>query len=212
MTPSRLPRHYDALTPWERLPLIVAASARADDVEVDRLIRSAPTHGCRVRDYWGLAEALNELVTNYLLEQLDLVASYLQVMTFREQEPLPSARKAQRQQQQQQEQRCLLSRMQVYQFVVRADGWKQLCAELSIDPDVLLRGQPGFDTLVRFEEQVRPIAFNAEEARVCLRGIVARHGGENEPSGSGREYRLDTAADVARSMREFLEKRRDAWR
>jgi hypothetical protein len=94
---------------------------------------------------------------------------------------------------------------------VRADGWKQLCAELSIDPDVLLRGQPGFDTLVRFEEQVRPIAFNAEEASACCRERVARrHGGKNEPSGSGREYRLVTAADVARSMREFLEKRRDA--
>jgi len=96
------------------LPLIVAASSRADDVEVDRLIRSAPRHALRVPDYWGLAEGLKELATYYLLEQLDLAASYWQVMTFREQGPLPSARKAQRQHQQQQEQRWQLTQMQAY--------------------------------------------------------------------------------------------------
>jgi len=42
MNTASLARHYDALTPWERWPLLIAAEARADDVEHDRLAQSAP--------------------------------------------------------------------------------------------------------------------------------------------------------------------------
>jgi hypothetical protein len=61
MTTKKLSRYYQTLTPWERLPLIVAASERGDAVEREQLVRSSLRHGFRVPDYWGLAEELDEL-------------------------------------------------------------------------------------------------------------------------------------------------------
>ena len=41
MNTSAVARYYETLTAWERLPLIVAASARADDLECE--VRSFQT-------------------------------------------------------------------------------------------------------------------------------------------------------------------------
>src|ERR1700680_3357005 len=71
MNTNGLIKHYDLLTPWERLPLTVAALARGDDVEVELLGRSAPKLGLRVGNYWGLLDGLNGLATTYMLRQLD---------------------------------------------------------------------------------------------------------------------------------------------
>lgn len=51
MNTDCLARCYGTLTPGERVPLLLAASARADAVEQDRLARSAPKHGFRLPDY-----------------------------------------------------------------------------------------------------------------------------------------------------------------
>ena len=88
MNTNGLARRYEALTPWERLPLLVAASARGDEVERDRLARSAPQHDFRVPDYWGLCEGLEELATMYLLHQLELAALYGRVVGLLERRPL----------------------------------------------------------------------------------------------------------------------------
>ena len=48
---------------------MAAAAARGDAVEGDRLARSAPRMDCRVPDYWGLCEGLEELATLYLLRR-----------------------------------------------------------------------------------------------------------------------------------------------
>jgi hypothetical protein len=45
MNTKGLARHYAILTPWERLPLILAASARGDEQERSRLATSAPRVG-----------------------------------------------------------------------------------------------------------------------------------------------------------------------
>jgi hypothetical protein len=37
-----LAKMYDQLAPWERGPLMIAAEARGDQAEFDRLNRSAP--------------------------------------------------------------------------------------------------------------------------------------------------------------------------
>jgi hypothetical protein len=142
MNTNGLARHYKALTPWERLPLIAAASVRADEVERNRLTRSAPTHDLRVPDYWGLGEGLEELATLYLLHQLDLAALYWRIAGHLDRRPLVRAQKRNRR-------RRLRNglRMLAYRCVMRADGWKLLCAGLQVDPEGVLRDMPGHETV-----------------------------------------------------------------
>jgi hypothetical protein len=59
----------------------------------------------------------------------------------------------------------------------------------------------------------RLLAFNAEEARAFLRESVEI--GQSlgaDTSGLQEEPRLETAAEVARTMREYLQTRLDMWR
>ncbi len=57
MNTNSLARHDEILTPRERLPLIMAASARGDEAEAQRLAHSAPLVSLRVPDYFGLAKS-----------------------------------------------------------------------------------------------------------------------------------------------------------
>src|SRR5262249_3447420 len=130
MTTNGLAKHYNRLSPWERLPLMYAAEARGDDVEHDRLIRSAPKLGFGIANHWGLVQGLEDLAKYYLLDQLDSAAFYWRVQSFLEQEPLPGMKKEARKREKRLWQGLQTS---AYRFVVRADGWKLLCAELGID-------------------------------------------------------------------------------
>jgi hypothetical protein len=210
MNSDHLARYYETLTPWERLPLIVAACERGDAVEEERVARSAPRNGFRLPDYWGLAEGLNDLARLYLLRQLDLVAFYWRFTAILDREPLgrPS-----RQERQRDERLWQILKMLCYCYVVRADGWRRLCTELHIDPVVLLKELPGYDAVQQMEQVARQLAFSAEEALAFLRGEAeARRPAEEETPAVRREYKIDTAADVAQSMRAYLQERLDEWR
>jgi hypothetical protein len=188
----------------------VAAWARGDAVDEDRLARAAPKNGFRVPDYWGLAEGLDDLVQLYLLGQLDLAAHYWRRAGLLDQEPLgrPS-----RQERQRDKRRWQLLKLLAYGFVVRADGWRLLCAQLPLDPEVLLKELPGYDAVGQMEQVARLLAFSAEEALAFLRADAAanRPAEDNRPA-VRREYQMDTATDMAQSMRAFLQARLDAWR
>jgi hypothetical protein len=207
MNTNGLARHYKALTPWERLPLIAAASVRGDEVERDRLARSAPRRDFRVPDYWGLCDGLEELAVVYLLRQLDLAALYWRVAGGLERRPLFRGRKRHRRRR-----RRLRDglRMLAYRCATRADGWQLLCAGMHVDPEAVLGGMPGHETVLRMVEEARLAAFGAEEAAAYLRAkkeAVPAQGAETPEV--ARSYHVDTAEDVARAMRECLEARLD---
>jgi hypothetical protein len=208
MNTASLARHFDALTPWERLPLLVAAQVREDEVEHDRLARSAPKHLFHVPDYWGLVEGFEDLATLYVLRQLDSAAFCWRLMAFLEQGLLFDDKKGRRQP----ERLWKMIKLETHKFVVRADGWKLLCAELQVAPDFMLRQLPGNENVCRMEGQARLLAFSAEEAVSYLRELFERvqFAKDREPP-VRREYRLDTATDVARSMREALNERLASW-
>jgi hypothetical protein len=209
MNTNGLARHYKALTAWERLPLIAAASVRGDKVERDRLARSAPKHDFRVPDYWGLCERLEELATLYLLRQLDLAALYGRVAARLGRRPL--FRGGKRQGRRRRRLRDGL-RMLAYCCVTCAEGWKLLCAGLHMDPEVILGDMPGQETVRRMVEEARLAAFSAEEAAAYMRARKeAAPAQEAETPEVGRSYHIDTAEDVAWAMRESLEARLD-WR
>jgi hypothetical protein len=196
-----LARHYDVLTPWERLPLLVAAEARGDEVEHDRLLRSAPKQGFQVPDYWGLVEALEGLAKLYLLRQLDSAVGFWRWLGSLEQDLLGDRDP------QHEERLWKLIKLEAYQVVVRAEGWKRFCQELQVDADFLVGKLPGSATLAHTEGQARLLAFTAAEARVYLRELFER----SNPPDVRRAYHLDTAADVAAAMRETLDEHVRLW-
>jgi hypothetical protein len=195
---SVLSRHYDALHPWERLPLICAASARGDEVEADRLVRSAPRLSWQLPDYYWLADGLREQAVQYLLEQLNAGSFFweaLHLLALKNQvtydvptSSLPS-----------------WLRLFAYTVVARAEGWRIFCAELPLDGHAFLRLLPGYAALGRLEEAAPAFAFSQEEAVAYLRDN-ARTDGDANPDHE-RKVSIDGPAQIAAAMREALEER-----
>jgi hypothetical protein len=200
MNTNGLARHYDQLTAWERLPLLLAALNRGDEAEADRLTRSAPTRPALVPHYYGLWEGLTLLSVVHRLQQLDLAyrlacaTALLASGRAEGEEPLRHVQ------------------MHAFRFILGADAWKLFCAELHIDPEAILGHLPGCDLVRGMEEAAREVAFTPEEALAWLRRPVeAAEAAAGKAPAARREYRMDTAADVAREMREFLEERAGRW-
>jgi hypothetical protein len=209
MNTTNLARHYEVLTPWERLALLVAAAGRADEVEGRRLAQSAPKVGFRLPNYWGLADGLESLAKLYLLRQLDAAALYWRVMGVLNQEPLGEETATE---QQRHDRLWRAIQTLAFRFVVRADGWKLLCRQLQIDPVVVLRELPGCETVCQMEGVARLIACTAEEALAWLQeGAAGDAEAQEESPQERRQYRLDSAEEVARSMRSFLEGELAGW-
>jgi hypothetical protein len=88
MNTNCLAKLYDRLTPHERLPLIVAASARDDETERQGLAHSAPCDRFRLPDYHGLAEGLLLLSLFHVTQLLDLAVMYWRTTALLEDIPL----------------------------------------------------------------------------------------------------------------------------
>jgi hypothetical protein len=163
MNSKGLAKLYDRLTPRERLPLILAASARDDDVEGQRLAQSAPRMALRLPDYHGLGEELFLASLFHLIGVLDVTALFW----------LTQGRLAEWQAWTDEDE--LLNRMDAkvrmlaYVLTVKLDGWRRFCAEFQIDPDLLLHDLSGYETTKRSEEAARLLAFSVDEARAWLR-------------------------------------------
>jgi len=63
--------------------------------------------------------------------------------------------------------------LHAYLFLVESEGWNRFCAELNLDPDVLLRDVPGYDTVKVAEKIARVLAYTPEEAAQAVR---SQHG------------------------------------
>jgi hypothetical protein len=204
MNSNGLARHYDKLTPRERLPLILAADARGDETEVGRLVSSAPAAGYRLRDFHGLGQALDRLAAWHLLELLDLAAVYWQVLGAHAVEGSPSRGK------EAEAGRNHLGgkvKLAAYLFTARLDGWRQFCCGLNIDPEHLLAALPGYEMLTRTEGAARGMAFTQEEASGWLRHQFA----DAAPPGATLEPEVVTADGVALELAETLDGLAARW-
>jgi hypothetical protein len=183
-----LAKHYGSLTPRERLPLIMAASARGDEQERLRLVTSAPKVAYRVPDYFGLAQALKELSDLHFMELLTLAANYFQALGLTD-----SARGAGAE-------RALDTALLFgYLFKVQLAGWRQFCREYDLEPEICWSCLPGFGTVQRAERIAEEAAFTAEG--------VARH---LQRSG-GERAGVPTAEDVAAGLRVCFHARAEWW-
>ena len=168
MNTHMLARYYDRLSPRERLPLIVAARSRGDEAEAQRLIRSAPTTLRQVVHYRGLAEAMSELSLLHLCQLLHLamLLGQAQVVWLHS-----SRRRARRGNPQDRREIEILqnARLHAYVFLVESEGWDRFCAELNLDPDVLVRDVPGYTTVEVAAKIARVLAYTPEEAAQAIR-------------------------------------------
>src|SRR6516225_10914001 len=165
MNSKCLAKLYDRLTPRERLPLILAASARDDEVEGQRLAQSAPRMALRLPDYHGLGEGLFLASLFHLIGVLD-VAALFWLTQGRLAEWTAWADKDEDDSLNQMDAKV---RMWAYVLTAKRDGWRRFCAELPVDPELLLSDMCGYDTVKRSEEAARLVAFSVDEARAWLR-------------------------------------------
>jgi hypothetical protein len=163
MNTKGLAKLYDRLTPRERLPLILAASARDDDVEGQRLAQSAPRMALRLPDYHGLGEGLFLASLFHLIGVLDVTALFwltqerlAEWTAWADEDDSLNRLDAK-------------VRMWAYVLTAKRDGWRRFCAEFQVDPELLLNDVPGYDTVKRSEVAARLVAFSVDEARVWLR-------------------------------------------
>jgi hypothetical protein len=188
MNTSGIAKHYDTLTPSERLALIVDATARGDETERQRLVHSSPSTLRRVPDYQDLAEGLKDLARDHVCELMELVTLFWKAFVVedikadRDKGELTAAERALRS-------RCLLA----YCFTVRFDAFQRVCEELHIDAELMLSHLPGFGTIAGSELVMRAMAFSADEAAAFVKSL----------DGST----VVTVEAVAARMRGFLESR-----
>ncbi len=76
MNSNELAKHYDKLTPEERFRLIMAAGARGDEAETDRLTRAAKRISISMPDHSPYADAFQELILVAYIEMLDSATFY----------------------------------------------------------------------------------------------------------------------------------------
>jgi hypothetical protein len=178
MKMRRLAGMYDRLSVWERIPLLLAADARADDVEYRRLFDSAPPQAHEFPDHLLVEQGLHVLTLIYVTEQLDAAASYFfavfQMPHDETDDWLFAASAA------------------AYFFATNAAAWRTFCEELSLSPETLVAASYRGGFLKLIEEGMIERAPTAEE----LRSLRLAAGRSDEP--------LVTTADLVESWKSTL--------
>jgi hypothetical protein len=159
------------------------------------LARSAPLLGYRLPDYHGLADGLQKAVLFHVIEALHLTAIYWNCAGILEKETSQKGGEARVRRKRTLE----IEQMAARQLTAQIDGWTQFCAELNIDPDVLLRDTPWYGIVKDAEPAARAMACTPEETAAWM--------------GSKGKEPVDviTPEKVAASFREFLDMRRAWW-
>ncbi len=155
MNTKSLHPHYQALKPWERIPLMLAALGRDDKSDLQRLVSSAPQKRWEVNDYYFDMKALHEVAMIHHCHQLELVAKTLKALWFRaetsgmgdKQDALAS--------------KAILKLRREMAWEQLA--WISLCKELNIDADSVL--SPILQTDILVEELNLSLELFIDETR-----------------------------------------------
>jgi hypothetical protein len=195
MRTDGLARHYGALTPRERVPLIVAANARGDEAEAARLAGAAPQVCYRLPDYHGLSDGLRLLALQHMAKQLGLAALHWRVCAelarggwadddaaFTLEELLGAALRLGR------------------RFLAESEAWDRFCDDRHLDPNGLLAGLPGCEALALAERELRATTASLAEAQAVPGADPAE--GFEEP----------TADDLADELHAALDGLEGRWR
>lgn len=125
MNTKVIERQYEKLRPEERVALIMAATARGDDYDRERLLSSTPSVGVQRADTFPVSQALLEVTLQENGEQLSLAARFWQAQWAADDmrgDPKNGARVAR------------LARVYGYLVVTYAAGWELFTAARLLTP------------------------------------------------------------------------------
>jgi hypothetical protein len=171
MNTKALSNCYYTLTPNERLPLIHAASARGDEVEVDRLIRSAPRVAYSLSNHIGLVDAFETASYLHLIDLLATAADYLQAYRIADTDDVDLAHEM-----------LECSLFLGHQFTIKLAGWRLFCNEHGFDPDNCWKGlPPSCPECGEVPEQIVELVEVVVETRDDVERVKARQAAEAVP-------------------------------
>jgi hypothetical protein len=184
MNTNPLARHDGSLTREERFRLIVAAAARGDQAERQRLVNAGRRITLSMPDHAPLGHAFHELALLVFIELLEEAARYLEALDHaddaeeafgEEDEGEGSPPEDEPDVTDETEpagddagnrpvwQRSLdLALAAGFMLRTKADAWKLFCERMSVPPFVGWEGLPGFDRLQRALKVAEKAAFVPE--------------------------------------------------
>ena len=217
MNTKNLAKRYDQLNAHERYLLILAAAARVDVVEQHRLLDSAPSIVLQAPNHYWLGAALDEAAHFHMKTLLDLAVKYLRgwglwgwhyvgcrVDTAQD-HGVVGGKGNSAAEDTQASRLCHIARYYAFLFLIYFDGWKQFCAELPIDAELLLDVMPGWEMVPQTEEEVRELAVSRDDVVnffVCE--AFAAQGADCEEL---ELPRLPTVAELAKEWHGFVNRR-----
>jgi hypothetical protein len=213
MDTACLARHYDHLTPPERVPLIIAATLRGDDVERERLIDTAPVETFGLPDYQGHAFALSEAGKFYRMEQLELVAQYWHCMmeVAASANAKRSARRAAATDSPDKGPPFEKSNVWIYGALCTAyryrrnrEGWEIFCRGMSIDPDTHIAPLIGSAEIERIEAEMPESDLSTDE-------LVELAAALKIPGPPAQPFEAITAEEIAERWRKFVDRIVREW-
>jgi hypothetical protein len=157
-----LSKLYNRLTIWERIPLLFAAEARADNAEHGRLFNSSRIRLWHLPEHLLAEQALHVLALIYVGEQLDAAASYFHALWRLADSTYPRS-----------EEWLLIAEVNAYTFTANADAWRRFCTELGIQPESLVAANY-FGWFLGYCEENMPRnapSANALEERIRVAGL-----------------------------------------
>ncbi len=182
MTADRLARRYDVHRPDDILALMLAAGARGDDVEHERLVATAPRLPVVVPDTFpGGFMAFQEVLDRHRAERLELAARFFHTKRLAEDyDEGPGGRMES------------VARADGYLLLTARDGWAGFCDQDMLPCGGLEAALVDGDALRMAEHEAEGDTVTAEE----IAGMIAARGG---PKGS-----VKTAAFVAEELAGLL--------
>jgi hypothetical protein len=233
MNASALAKHYGSLTPEERFRLILAAGARGDDAERERLMKAGGRLTLSMQDHAPYSHAFEELALLIFIELLEEAARYdnayerasdaLDIFAgatdatedaeeeeaegdgAEEDEPMAEPSEGDARERPPAWQRSLeLAYAAGFMLRTKAGGWKLFCERLNVPPFVLWEGLPGCDRLRRALALAEDSAFLPEGFLCWLNRI--------RPKGKPELTEVPlTVEGMADATEDLFRKRVDWW-
>ena len=165
MSRKNLADMFDVLTPEERTSLTFAASARGDEIELGRLISTAPRHTVSVLHHSGVIRALCICGCIYRAEQLEMVAGYFFA--------IGRAHNAV------DDEDCEMavwwakvSNLFAYRFCLNREAWRLFCDEIGVCPEHVVDGAAGGWIVDLADINMPAIAPDGEEMAEQMRDLL----------------------------------------
>jgi hypothetical protein len=204
MNLNSLVKNYNVLTPDERFALILAAGARGDDAERQRLTSTGMAITLSIRDHAPYVLAFRGIGMLLFLDLLAAGADYEETYDLALLPDTGSADTTEEGGRTAAERLFTYAHYQGFLLKLKIDGWKLFCQRRRIPPYALWQSLPGYDRLQRALELTEEVAWTAEDYLRWFNGLQPGGGPEATQVGV-------TAETVADELEEWFRERVRWW-